>query len=95
MKEADVTRKYRVDLPYISNPYVTMDQTSRVIARRFIAIGGPSFYISFIGQESLDGPLNINVTFDSNLDWSNGMPVLAYWDIGKFCLFLMLCSLRY
>ena len=34
LTEEDVTRNYRVSVPYISNPYTTMDQTSREIARR-------------------------------------------------------------
>ena len=29
LTEEDVTRNYRVSVPYISNPYTTMDQTSR------------------------------------------------------------------
>lgn len=89
LQQKDVSRNFQVNLPYISNPNSTMDQTSRVIARRFIAIGGPSFYVSFLGQDSLNGQLNINVTFDSSIDWSNGQPVLAYWDIGT-CIKILL-----
>ena len=82
LEEIDVIRQYRVNVPYISNPYDTMDQTSRDIARRFTAIGGPSFFVSFLGQDSLQGELRFNVTFDSTLDWTESDPKLAYWDIG-------------
>jgi hypothetical protein len=81
LQDDDVKRSYRINTPYISNPYITMGQTSRIIARRFIAIGGPSFYVSFIGQESLHGQLKLNVTFDSTLDWSDSEPTIGYWDI--------------
>ena len=54
-----------------------------VTAHRFTEIGGPSFYVSFLGQDSLNGPLTINTTFDPSLDWSNANPDLGYWDIGK------------
>ncbi len=60
-----------------------MAQTSREIARRFTEIGGPSFYISFFGQDSLSGVIGVNVTFDGSLDWAAAVPELAYWDIGK------------
>ncbi len=50
---------------------------------RFTAIGGPSFYISFLGQDNLYGTLEVNATFDPTLDWSVATPELAYWDIGK------------
>lgn len=75
--------RYRVQTPYISNPFDTMAQTSREIARRFTEIGGPSFYVSFLGQDSLNAPLEINVTYDSTLDWTTAFPELGYWDVGK------------
>ena len=34
LNNSDVTQRYRVSTPYISNPYATMAQTSREIARR-------------------------------------------------------------
>ena len=34
LKHTDLTLKYRVEVPYISNPLLTMAQTSREIARR-------------------------------------------------------------
>ena len=83
LSHEDVIREYRVNIPYISDPYITMDQTSRQIARRFTSIGGPSFFVSFAGQESLQGELLINTTFERQLDWSTGEPKLSYWDIGK------------
>ena len=83
LSEEDVTRTYRVDTPYISNPYDTMDRTSRELARRFSSIGGPSFFVSFYGQETLEGELLINTSFSSTVDWSESDPKLAYWDIGK------------
>ena len=73
---------YRVMNPYISNPFLTMGLTSRDVARRFMEFGGPSFYVSFLGQTSLNAPLDINVTFDSTLDWNVATPEIAYWDIG-------------
>ena len=60
-----------------------MAQTSRVIARRFTEVGGPSFYVTFLGQDSLNAPLEVNVTYDSSLDWATAFPELGYWDIGK------------
>ena len=60
-----------------------MAQTSREIARRFTEVGGPSFFVSFLGQESLSGSLEVNVTFDGSLDWVAAIPELAYWDIGE------------
>ena len=36
LSEEDVTRGYHVAVPYISNPYMTMDQTSREIACRCV-----------------------------------------------------------
>jgi hypothetical protein len=60
-----------------------MAQTSREIARRFTEVGGPSFYVSFLGQDSLNAPLEINVTYDSTLDWTTAFPELGYWDVGK------------
>ena len=50
---------------------------------RFTEVGGPSFYISFLRQDSLSGPLKINVSVDSSLDWAVATPELAYWDIGE------------
>jgi len=47
---------------------------------RFTAFGGPSLYMSFLGMEMLYGPVKVNMTFDPNLDWSNSMPELLYWD---------------
>ena len=90
LQDDDVTRDYRVNIPYISNPYETMDKTSRDLARRFTAIGGPSFYVSFLGQDTLQGELIFNVSFDPSLDWSESEPKLAYWDIG-LCVCLCLC----
>ena len=83
LSDNDVRRSYRVSLPYISNPYTTIDQTSRSITRRLTGVGGPSFYISLLGQDNLEGELSINVTFDTTLDWSESEPILVYWDIGK------------
>lgn len=53
---------------------------------RFTEIGGPSFYVSFLGQDSLYGTLDVNVTFDPTLDWMAATPELAYWDIGELDL---------
>lgn len=83
LSHADVTQNYRVSMAYISNPFQTMAQTSREIARRFTEIGGPSFYISFLGQDSLSSVVEVNVTFDGSLDWAAAIPELAYWDIGE------------
>ncbi len=83
LSEQDVTRVYHVQTPYISNPYLTMDLTSRELARRFSSIGGPSFFISFFGQESLEGELIITTSFDSSVNWTESVPRLAYWDIGN------------
>ena len=96
LSDEDVTRQYRINVPYISDPYLTMDQTSRQIARRFTAIGGPSFFVSVVGQESLQGELMVNTTFDRKLDWSNSEPKLAYWDIGEvmwMCVCVCVCVL--
>lgn len=82
LQEEYVTREYHVDLPYISNPYLTMDQTSRELARRFSSIGGPSFFVSFFGEEVLNGELLVSTTFDALLNWTTSVPRLAYWDIG-------------
>ena len=60
-----------------------MAQTSREIARRFTEVGGPSFFVSFLGQDSLSDVIEVNVTFDGRLDWSAAVPELAYWDIGE------------
>ena len=83
LNHSDIMNQYRVRTPYISNPFTTMAQTSREIARRFTEIGGPSFYVSFLGQGSLDAPLELNVTYDSTLDWTVAFPELGYWDVGK------------
>ena len=83
LNQDDVTKTYRVLTPYISNPFLTMGLTSREIARRFTEFGGPSFYVSFLGQESLNAPLDINVTFDSSLDWDVATPEIGFWDIGE------------
>ena len=83
LNQSDIMNQYRVRTPYISNPYNTIAQTSRMIARRFTEIGGPSFYVSFLGQDSLNAPLEINVTYDPSLDWTEAFPELGYWDIGK------------
>ena len=92
LQDDDVTRDYRVNTPYISNPYETMDKTSRDLARRFTAIGGPSFYVSFLGQDTLQGELIFNVSFDPSLDWSESEPKLAYWDIGVcVCVYVCVC----
>lgn len=53
LKDEDVTQNYRVAVPYISNPFTTMDQTTREIARRYIAmyyklnfaLGNKSFFV--------------------------------------------------
>lgn len=82
LNQEDVTRAYRAITPYISNPFLTMGFTSRDIARRFTEFGGPSFFVSFLGQSSLNSPLDINVTFDSSLDWDMAMPEIAFWDVG-------------
>lgn len=83
LNHSDIMNQYRVRTPYISNPFITMAQTSREIARRFTEIGGPSFFVSFLGQDSLNAPLEINVTYDSTLDWTVAFPELGYWDVGK------------
>ena len=49
---------------------------------RFSEVAGPSFYVSFLGQDSLNGALMINMTFDPFLDRDRFMPDVAYWDIG-------------
>ena len=82
LDQSDVVKTYRSATPYISNPILSMSMTSRDVARRFTEFGGPSFYVSFLGQDSLDGPLELNVTFDSMLDWGVASPELAYWDTG-------------
>lgn len=86
LNQSDITQRYRAAMPYISNPFVTMSQTSREIARRFTEFGGPSFYVSFLGQDSLNAPLEINVTFDRSVDWSLATPEIAYWDNGMYSL---------
>ena len=83
LNQEDVTKTYRVATPYISNPFLTMGLTSRDIARRFTEFGGPSFFVSFLGQDSLNAPLDLNVTFDSSLDWEIATPEIAYWDVGR------------
>ena len=50
-----------------------------------MTFGGPSFYVSFLGMETLYGPLNVNVTFDRTLEWSYAVPELLYWDNGMLC----------
>ena len=77
-------KRYRSNLPYISNPFLSMGLTSRDIARRFTEFGGPSFFVSFLGQDALNAPLDINVTFDRSLDWDPAMatPEIAFWDNG-------------
>ena len=100
LNSTDLRLDYRATVPYISNPFVTMGQTSVEVARRclyivtkmyslylhyfilirFTSFGGPSLYVSFLGMETLQGPLSINVTFDRNLDWSHSVPQLLYWD---------------
>ena len=85
LSHSDVTQNYPVGTPYISDPFLTMAQTSREIARRFTEVGGPSFFISFLGQESLSDVIEVNVTLDGSLDWSAALPELAYWDIGEGC----------
>ena len=83
LNQDDVTKTYRVQTPYISDPFLTMGFTSRDIARRFTEFGGPSFFVSFLGQDSLNSPLDINVTYDRSLDWDVARPEIAYWDDGK------------
>ena len=51
---------------------------------RFTTFGGPSFYVSFMGMQTLYGPLNVNLTIDRTLDWSHSVPELLYWDIGMY-----------
>lgn len=82
LNQDDVTKMYRVNIPYISNPFLTMGSTSREIARRFTEFGGPSFFISFLGQGSLNSPLDINVTYDRSLDWDVARPEIGFWDYG-------------
>ncbi len=91
LDQSDVRKTYRSMTPYISNPFLTMSQTSRDVARRFTEFGGPSFYVSFLGQDSLDAALELNVTIDALLDWDIATPELAYWDTGEcgvWCAFL-------
>ena len=83
LDQSDVVKTYRSTMPYISNPFLTMSQTSRDVARRFTEFGGPSFYVSFLGQDSLDSALELNVTIDAWLDWDIANPELAYWDTGE------------
>ncbi len=61
-----------------------MSSTTREIARRFTEFGGPSFFVSFLGQESLSAPVDLNVTFDRSLDWDVATPELAFWDVGMY-----------
>jgi len=106
LNSTNLRLSYRASVPYISNPFVTMARTSVEVARRYIkqkfqlnfdiscfrftTFGGPSFYISFLGMETLLGPLSVNVTFDRTLDWSHSIPELLYWDIGM-CLKSCVC----
>lgn len=40
LSDVDLQRYYRSSSPYISNPYVTMGQTSVNVSRRYVAVGG-------------------------------------------------------
>ena len=42
--------------------------------------------MSFMGMQTLYGPLNVNLTFDRTLDWSHSVPELLYWDNGMYTL---------
>ena len=46
-------------------------------------MGGPSFFISFLGADSLSVSLELNVSFDSSIDLATSQVELAYWDIGE------------
>jgi hypothetical protein len=80
LTRTDLAQSYRASSPYISNPYTTMTQTSPDIARRFAEVASPSFYVSVLGQDSLDGAMTINTTFDPFLDRDRFTLDIAYWD---------------
>ena len=50
---------------------------------RFAEVAGPSFYVSVLGQDSLDGAMTINTTFDPFLDRDRFTLDIAYWDSSK------------
>ena len=50
---------------------------------RFAEVAGPSFYVSVLGQDSLDGAIIINTTFDPFLDRDEFTLEIAYWDNSK------------
>ena len=58
---------------------------------RFAEVAGPSFYVSFLGQDSLNGPLTINVTFDPSLNREAVFVDVFYWDRSEL-LCVLLCA---
>jgi hypothetical protein len=56
---------------------------------RFTELSGPSFYVTVLGQDELQGPLKLNVSFDTELDFNGAYPELLYWDYGESVLRLL------
>lgn len=54
-----------------------------VVAFRFTQLSGPSFYVTVVGQDELQGPLKLNVSFSTELEWNGAYPELLYWDYSK------------
>jgi hypothetical protein len=76
----DLKNQYSTEIPFVSNPFATMLETARHLAGRFTELSGPSFYVTVLGQDELQGPLKLNVSFDTELDFNGAYPELLYWD---------------
>lgn len=71
---------------YITNAIHSITSLPKLLVfltNRFEVIAGPSFYVSFLGQDSLNGPLTVNTSFDQFLDSEIFGVDIAYWDSGE------------
>ncbi|KAI0238969.1 hypothetical protein LSAT2_010280 [Lamellibrachia satsuma] len=72
LSKFDLQREYKTDASekfksYIVDPQATTTKTDRYLKNRIKGWHGPAFYISTLPGESLDGPLNVSVSFTSDV----------------------------
>ncbi|XP_077992165.1 uncharacterized protein LOC144446291 [Glandiceps talaboti] len=84
LSEDDMSQEYTSDAsvdfkPFIANPAKTMHSTSRPLKHRIKKFLDGNFYLTVLSDESIDGKLNITVTFNLSDYQSDALPRLLYW----------------
>ncbi|XP_072033446.1 LOW QUALITY PROTEIN: uncharacterized protein [Amphiura filiformis] len=74
---SDASMKYR---SYITDHLAIELQTERILRGRIKKVYEISFFLGSLGQIELQGPLMINITFETWDNSTDEVPLLLYWD---------------